>query len=85
MFATVKIFVDAKKAIGIPRSAVLRFGDQIIVFLDRGPKDGKERFERVPLTVDEGEGSKWLVVEHGIAKGDQIVTAGAILLAGMLQ
>jgi cobalt-zinc-cadmium efflux system membrane fusion protein len=85
MFATVKIFVDARQAIGIPRSAVLRFGDQTIVFLDRGSKDGKERFERVPLAVDEGEGSKWLVVEHGISKGDQIVTAGAILLAGMLQ
>jgi cobalt-zinc-cadmium efflux system membrane fusion protein len=84
MFATVKISVDAKQAIAIPRTSVLRLGDQTVVFLDRGAKNGKERFERVPVTVDEGEGSKWLTVDHGVEKGDKIVTSGAILLAGML-
>src|SRR5262249_49189344 len=43
MFATVKISVDVKKALAIPRSAVLRLGDQTVVFLDRGPgPDGRE-------------------------------------------
>jgi hypothetical protein len=32
---------------------------------------------------DEGEGSNWLPVTHGVTKGTTIVTAGAILLAGM--
>ncbi len=63
MFATVKIAVDQKKSLAIPRSSVLRFGDQTVVFLDRGPKDGKEHFERIPVTVDEGEGSEWLSVD----------------------
>jgi cobalt-zinc-cadmium efflux system membrane fusion protein len=84
MFATIKISVDVKKAIAIPRTSVLRFGDQTVVFIDRGQKDGKERFERLPVTVDEGEGSTWLTVEHGLDKGEKIVTAGAILLSGML-
>jgi cobalt-zinc-cadmium efflux system membrane fusion protein len=84
MFATVRISVDVKKAIAIPRSAVLRFGDQTVVFVDRGPKDDKERFERVPVTVDEGEGSDWLTVDHGLERGDKIVTNGAILLSSML-
>jgi cobalt-zinc-cadmium efflux system membrane fusion protein len=84
MFATVKISVDTKKAIAIPRSAVLRLGDQTVVFLDRGAKGGAERFERVPVTVDEGEGSEWLTVDHGLDKGDKVVTGGAILLSGML-
>lgn len=86
MFATVKISVDQKKSLAIPRSSVLRFGDQTVVFLDRGPKDGKEHFERVPVTVDEGEGSEWLTVDpnRGIVAGDKIVTAGAIMLSGML-
>lgn len=84
MFATVKISVDVKKAIAIPRSAVLRFGDQTVVFLDRGAQGDKERFERLPVTVDEGEGSDWLTVEHGLEKGDKVVTSGAILLSGML-
>ncbi|MDB5217392.1 MAG: putative Co/Zn/Cd efflux system rane fusion protein [Myxococcaceae bacterium] len=84
MFATVKISVDVKRAIAIPRSAVLRFGDQTVAFVDRGPdKDGKERFERVPVAVDEGEGSEWLTVDHGLEKGDRVVTSGAILLSSM--
>ncbi len=85
MFATVKISVDVKKAIAIPRSAVLRFSDQTVVFLARGlGKDGRQRFERVPIAVDEGEGSDWLTVDHGLEKGDVLVTAGAILLSSML-
>jgi multidrug efflux pump subunit AcrA (membrane-fusion protein) len=84
MFATVKISVDAQRAIAIPRSAVLRLADQTVVFLDRGPQDGKERFERLPVAIDEGEASDWLKVERGLAKGDMVVTSGAILLSGML-
>lgn len=85
MFATVRISVDEKKAVAIPRSAVLRLGDSVVVFLDRGRSpDGKQRFERVPVLVDEGEGSKWLTVGHGLEKGQKVVTSGAILLSGML-
>jgi cobalt-zinc-cadmium efflux system membrane fusion protein len=86
MFATVKISVDVKKAIAIPRSSVIRLGEQLIVFLDRGvDRTGKERFERVPVIVDEGEGSKWLTVDHGLAVGDQVVTSGAVLISDVLQ
>ena len=85
MFASVKISVDVKKAIAVPRSSVLRFSDQTVVFLDRGRgADGRERFERVPIAVDEGEGSEWLTVDHGLEKGDVLVTAGSILLSSML-
>jgi cobalt-zinc-cadmium efflux system membrane fusion protein len=86
MFATVKISVDARRAIAIPRSAVLRFGDQTIVFLERGPdgKTGLNRFERVPVGVDEGESGAWLTVGHGLEQGETVVTSGAILLSSML-
>ncbi len=85
MFATVRISVDVKKAIAIPRSSALRFSEQTVVFLDRGMgSDGRERFERIPVTVDEGEGSEWLTVDHGLAKGDLLVTSGSILLSSML-
>jgi cobalt-zinc-cadmium efflux system membrane fusion protein len=86
MFATVKISVDVKKAIAIPRSAVIRLGEQLVVFLDRGADGaGKERFERVPVLVDEGEGSKWLTVDHGLEVGDRVVTSGAVLISDVLQ
>jgi cobalt-zinc-cadmium efflux system membrane fusion protein len=86
MFATVKISVDVKKAIAIPRSSVIRLGEQLVVFLDRGAdKSGKEQFERVPVVVDEGEGSKWLTVDHGLQVGDRVVTSGAVLISDVLQ
>jgi hypothetical protein len=31
---------------------------------------------------DEGEGDPWLSVTSGLAAGDEVVTSGAILLAG---
>jgi cobalt-zinc-cadmium efflux system membrane fusion protein len=85
MYATVQISVEERLALAIPRSALLRLGDQTIVFVQTGnTPDGKLKFERVPVTVDEGEGSKWVPVSHGLEKGQKIVTSGAILLSGML-
>jgi cobalt-zinc-cadmium efflux system membrane fusion protein len=91
MFATMKLSVDAKRAIAIPRSSVLRLGDQTVAFFDRGAKGNKRRFELLRVTVDEGEGSDWLTVKQDVNKGeavvnkgDVIVTHGAILLSGML-
>jgi cobalt-zinc-cadmium efflux system membrane fusion protein len=86
MFGTVKISVDVKQALAIPRAAVVRLGDQLVVFLDRGAgAEGNERFERLPVIVDEGEGSKWLTVDHGLNVGDQIVTSGVLLLSEEFQ
>jgi len=85
MYATVQISVEERTALAIPRSALLRLGDQTVVFVQMGnTPDGKLKFERVPVTVDEGEGSKWVPVSHGLEKGQKIVTSGAILLSGML-
>ncbi len=86
MYATVAISVDQRKALAIPRPAVLRLGDQTVVFveLDGKTPEGKHRFERLPVQVDEQEGSHWLPVQHGLKQGDKIVVAGAILIAGMM-
>ena len=63
----IKISVEERKALAVPRDAVLRLGDQTVVFVQKGQTpDGKLKFERVPATVDEGEGSKWLPVSHGL-------------------
>jgi hypothetical protein len=56
-----------------------------VVFVETGAApDGRLKFERLPVQVDEGEGGEWLTVEHGIEKGQKVVTSGAILLAGMI-
>jgi cobalt-zinc-cadmium efflux system membrane fusion protein len=85
MYATVQISVEERQALAIQHSALLRLGEQTVVFVQTGnTPDGKLKFERVPVTVDEGEGSKWVPVSHGLEKGAKVVTSGAILLSGMI-
>lgn len=83
MYATLFIAVDERKAIAIPRAALLRLGEQTAVFVEKGKSpDGRHVFARVPVVVDETEGGKWVPVLHGVERGARIVTEGGILLAG---
>ena len=85
MYATVQISVDERKALAIPRSALLRLGDSTVVFVELGESsDKRTRYERRPITIDETEGSPWLPVTHGLDRGNKIVVSGAVLLSGML-
>jgi multidrug efflux pump subunit AcrA (membrane-fusion protein) len=84
MYATMQISVDQTKALAIPRSALLRLGEEKVVFTQIGSSKDRVRFVRVPVDVDEGESSPWLEVKHGLAEGQTVVTSGAILLSEML-
>jgi cobalt-zinc-cadmium efflux system membrane fusion protein len=84
MYATVRISVDQKHALAIPRDALLRLGEYKVVFVQVGESEGRVRFERVPVDVDEGESSPWLEVKHGLEAGQRVVVGGAILLSQKL-
>ena len=85
MYATVQISVDQKRALAIPRNALLRLGEYKVVFVEVGRATKATcRFERVPVDVDEGESSQWLEVKHGLDAGQQVVVSGAILLSQKL-
>ena len=85
MYATVTLPVDRQVALAIPRSALLRLGDQTVVFVEAGKTpDGRLRFERRPVVVNEELGNEFLPVLRNLAKGERIVVSGAILLSGML-
>jgi cobalt-zinc-cadmium efflux system membrane fusion protein len=84
MYATVQISVDQTRALAIPRGALLRLGEYKVVFVEVGEGEGRVRFERVPVDVDEGESSQWLEVKHGLTAGQKIVVSGAILLSQKL-
>ena len=85
MYATVSISVAERRALAIPRSALLRLGDQTVVFVQTGQTpNGQIKFERRPVAVDEDEGGVFLPVTHGLSAGENIVTSGAILLSGMI-
>jgi multidrug efflux pump subunit AcrA (membrane-fusion protein) len=84
MYATVQISVDQTRALAIPRGALLRLGEYKVVFVEVGEGEGRVRFERVPVDVDEGESSQWLEVKHGLTAGQKIVVSGTILLSQKL-
>lgn len=84
MYATVQISVDQKRAIAIPRNALLRLGQDKVVFTEVGEEGGHVKFARVSVDVDEGESSPYLEVKHGLEAGQKVVVGGAILLSSML-
>jgi cobalt-zinc-cadmium efflux system membrane fusion protein len=85
MYATVAISVPAPAVPALPRAALLRIGDQTVVFVQMGnTPDGRVRFSRRIVAVNEDEGADFLPILRGVGPGDQVVTSGAILLSGML-
>jgi cobalt-zinc-cadmium efflux system membrane fusion protein len=85
MYATVGIHVAGQQALSIPRSALLRVGDQTIVFVQDGEEpDGRLHFERRSIAVDDEGSGESLAVVHGLSSGERVVTSGSILLLGMV-
>jgi cobalt-zinc-cadmium efflux system membrane fusion protein len=84
MLGTVEIAGRTREALSVPRSAVLRVGEQRVVFVEDGrAPDGRVRFLRRAVEVED-EGGDRVAVTSGLAPGDRVVTSGAILLLGML-
>ncbi len=85
MFATVVIALGGRRALALPREAVLRLSDQAVVFVERGEAPGGlVRFEKRTVTLDDQGGGAFVPVVSGLASGERVVTSGAILLAGAL-
>ncbi len=84
MYATVKIASGVRTSLAIPRTAVLRQGEQTWVFTQLGRTEhGMLRFSRKQVQVDDA-GGDLLPVISGLARGETVVTAGAIQLSGIL-
>jgi cobalt-zinc-cadmium efflux system membrane fusion protein len=84
MYSTVRIAVDQKKALAIPRDALVRLGEYKVVFVQVGEGDGRVAYERIPVDVDEREGSPWIEIKHGLDAGQKVVTTGSALLSQKL-
>jgi membrane fusion protein, heavy metal efflux system len=85
MYATVSITIPGPAVPAIPRAAVLRLSDQTVLFVETGhTPDGRVKFARRVVAINDDEGADWVPILSGVAPGDRIVTAGAILLSGML-
>ncbi len=83
MYATLTVTVDQRPSVAVKRSALIRLGDVMVVYLSRGARpDGRLRFERRRVTVPTELPADGLVpVLAGIEPGDIVVEDGAILLS----
>ncbi|HVT58384.1 MAG TPA: efflux RND transporter periplasmic adaptor subunit [Thermoanaerobaculia bacterium] len=85
MYASVAIHVPGHRALAIPRGAVLRQGEQTVVFREIGvAPDGRLEFERWPVKVDDEGNESSVAVLGGLKPGDRVVTSGGIILLGMI-
>jgi cobalt-zinc-cadmium efflux system membrane fusion protein len=85
MYATIRVSVDERRALAIPREALQRLGDYKLVFVQvGGESDGHVAFERLPVDVDERPSSPWLEVKHGLEAGQRVVVSGATSIAQRL-
>jgi cobalt-zinc-cadmium efflux system membrane fusion protein len=84
MYTTVAISVDQRKAVAIPRTAVIHLGDYKVVFVQVGESDGKVHYQRLPVDLDESRTGPYVAVKHGVTAGQKIVFNGAEALSQRL-
>lgn len=86
MYATVRVEVERRRALAIPRQAVLRAGAEQVVFVQLGAPEvsGHVRFARRAVRLDEEAGGALAPVLQGLKAGETVVVAGAIQLLGMI-
>jgi cobalt-zinc-cadmium efflux system membrane fusion protein len=84
MYSTVQIATEQRKALAIPAEAIVRLGEYKVAFVQVGDADGKVRFERLPIDIDEGHTTAWVPVKHGLDAGQKVVVKGAEALSQRL-
>lgn len=84
MYEPVRIEVPGRNLLAVPRDALLRVGDETVVFVELAAEDGKRVFERRRVTADEARAGGLVPVAGAVRPGDLVVTRGAIFVLGML-
>lgn len=85
MYESVTVEVPGREVLAVPRTALLRSGEDVIVFVDRGTaRDGKRVFERRAVTADEGHRGALVPISGAVHPGERVVTRGAIFVLGSL-
>ncbi|HEY6912635.1 MAG TPA: efflux RND transporter periplasmic adaptor subunit [Myxococcales bacterium] len=84
MYATLAIGTPPRKALTIPRSALLHLGDDRVVMVDVGQtENGLLRFQQRRVQVESDDADP-VVVTSGLERGQVVVSSGTLLVSGML-
>jgi cobalt-zinc-cadmium efflux system membrane fusion protein len=85
MYGTARISAPVRRALTVPREAILRSGDETVVFVE-GPRgsDGHQAFTRRPVIASEQLSGDTVPVRAGLGAGERVVSRGAVFLLGAL-
>jgi cobalt-zinc-cadmium efflux system membrane fusion protein len=83
MYEVVTIAAPARRAVTVPRDALLRLGDETDVFVE-GPRaaDGRVTFRRRAVVANEQLPGDAVPVLAGLQPGERVAAQGSIFLVG---
>jgi multidrug efflux pump subunit AcrA (membrane-fusion protein) len=85
MYGVASLAVPARPALSVPREALLRQGDETVVFVAGGEtRDGRVIFHRRAVRAREELPGGRVPILAGLRPGDRVAARGAILLLGAL-
>jgi len=84
MYGVASIAAPRRPTVAVPRDAVLRLGDETVVFVVAPPPaEGRVAFRRRQVRTDEQLSGDLVPVLSGLTAGERVATRGAIFLLGM--
>jgi multidrug efflux pump subunit AcrA (membrane-fusion protein) len=85
MYQEATIDLSRSQLLAVPREALLRLGEQTVVFVSGGQSpEGKELFKRRRVLANEEKPGGLVPILEGLKPGESVVTRGAIFLVGLL-
>ncbi len=82
MYASLELKIQRGVQLAVPKAAVIHLQNQTLVFVARGTTpDGRMRFERRPVDVDDNVSGDYWPVQRGLDQGETVVVDGALLLS----
>jgi cobalt-zinc-cadmium efflux system membrane fusion protein len=85
MYQAVTVATPLRRAVAVPRDAVLRQGDETIVFVEQpASAQGQRLFKRRRVTVNEQVPGEVVPVLAGLEAGERVAGRGSIFLLGLL-
>jgi cobalt-zinc-cadmium efflux system membrane fusion protein len=83
MYEMARIAAPGRRAITVPREALLRLGDETDVFVAEPPaKDSRVAFRRRAVVADEQIPGDLVAVLAGLQSGERVASRGSIFLVG---
>ncbi|HZZ84314.1 MAG TPA: efflux RND transporter periplasmic adaptor subunit [Anaeromyxobacteraceae bacterium] len=83
MVERVTVSIPGRRLVSVPREALVRRGDETVVFVATA-RDGELRFRERRVSADEERAEGQVPVLSGLAPGERVVVDGAMFVMGML-